>query len=100
MGDDNFYLELQYHKHDWQERMNRNMITIGKELSIPVVATNNCHYLEKKDARSHEILLCLQTGKTISDKYRMNYPNQEYYFKSPEVMKALFLDLAPDLVGL
>ena len=93
MGDDNFYLELQYHKHDWQERMNRNMITIGKELSIPVVATNNCHYLEKKDARSHEILLCLQTGKTISDKYRMNYPNQEYYFKSPEEMTELFRDI-------
>ena len=93
MGDDNFYLELQYHKHDWQEKANKELVALGKELSIPVVATNNCHYLEREDARAHEILLCLQTGKTISDQYRMQYPNQEYYFKSPEEMTELFFEI-------
>ena len=63
---------------------------IAKNLSLPVVATNNCHYLEPADARAHEILICLQTGKTISDPYRMQYPGGEYYFKSPEEMGKLF----------
>jgi DNA polymerase III subunit alpha len=57
------------------------------------VATNNCHYLEKKDFRAHEIMLCLQTGKTIHDPYRMQYPSDEYYFKSPEEMVELFKEV-------
>ncbi len=90
MGKDNFFLELQYHNKDEQEKVNKDMVRLGDELSIPVVATNNCHYLNPEDARAHEILLCLQTGKTISDPYRMQYPGGQYYFKSPEEMSALF----------
>jgi DNA polymerase-3 subunit alpha len=90
MGAGNFFLELQYHNQDWQEKINRETIDLGQKLDLPVVATNNCHYLEKEDARAHEILLCLQTGKTISDQYRMQYPGDEYYFKSPEEMTKIF----------
>jgi DNA polymerase-3 subunit alpha len=93
MGDGNFFLELQYHKMEYQEKINEELIQIGRKLSIPLVATNNCHYLEKKDFRAHEILLCLQTGKTINDPYRMQYPSDEYYFKSPEEMIEIFKDV-------
>ena len=93
MGEDNFFLELQYHNMEYQEKINEELIQIGKKLSIPLVATNNCHYLEKKDFRAHEILLCLQTGKTINDPYRMQYPSDEYYFKSPQEMIEIFKDV-------
>ncbi|QPJ62877.1 MAG: DNA polymerase III subunit alpha [Candidatus Nitronauta litoralis] len=93
MGPDNFYLELQDHGQDWQKKINRELITLGKNLNLPLVATNNCHYLEKSDFRAHEILLCLQTGKTMDDQYRMRYPSDEYYFKSPEEMKEVFKDV-------
>ncbi|MDH5459378.1 MAG: DNA polymerase III subunit alpha, partial [Nitrospinota bacterium] len=90
MGKDNFYLELQDHKLEWQEGINRGMIEISKNTGIPLVATNNCHYLDRDDFRSHEILLCLQTGKTMEDPYRMKYHSDEYYFKSAEEMTELF----------
>ncbi|MEC7640749.1 MAG: DNA polymerase III subunit alpha [Nitrospinota bacterium] len=93
MGNGNFYLELQDHKLDYQEKYNKEMVRMGSQLSIPVVATNNCHYMEPEDARAHEILLCLQTGKTISDSYRMRYPNNEYYFKSGKEMSELFKEV-------
>jgi len=93
MGKGNFYLEIQNHLEDWEQKITKETINLGKELSIPVVATNNCHYLEKTDARAHEILLCLQTGKTISDKFRLRYDNQEYYVKSPEEMAELFKEV-------
>ncbi|TDJ58574.1 MAG: DNA polymerase III subunit alpha, partial [Nitrospina sp.] len=90
MGKENFYLELQDHKQDWQKKINRELVAMGKEHDIPVVATNNCHYLDRTDSRAHEILLCLQTGKTMDDPYRMQYPSDEYYFKSSEEMTELF----------
>ena len=90
MGDDNFYLELQDHNLEHQEKINMDLVSMGKELSIPIVATNNCHYMDKKDARAHEILICLQTGKTLDDPRRMQYFGKEYYFKSPEEMTELF----------
>ena len=90
MGDGNFFLELQNHYLDNQERINKELAGIGKKLDLPIVATNNCHYINREDFRAHEILLCLQTGKTISDPYRMKYPKDEFYFKSPNEMIALF----------
>ena len=93
MGENNFFLELQYHKQEYQEKINKELMEMGKKLSIPLVATNNCHYLDRQDFRAHEILLCLQTGKTISDQYRMQYPSDEYYFKSPTEMIELFRDI-------
>lgn len=93
MGENNFFLELQYHKMEYQEKINKELIQIGEKLSLPLVATNNCHYLDREDFRAHEILLCLQTGKTISDQYRMQYPSDEYYFKSPREMIEIFKDV-------
>ena len=90
MGPNNFFLELQNHGLENQDHINKEIIKIGKKLNIPVVATNNCHYLDKEDFRAHEILLCLQTGKTITDPYRMQYPEAEFYFKSPQEMVELF----------
>ncbi len=90
MGEGNFFLELQNHQLENQDRINKEIIGIGKKLGLPVVATNNCHYIDREDFRAHEILLCLQTGKTISDPYRMQYPKDEFYFKSPKEMIALF----------
>ena len=90
MGENNFFLELQNHHLENQDRINKELVGIGKKLGLPVVATNNCHYIDRKDFRAHEILLCLQTGKTITDPYRMQYPKDEFYFKSPQEMAALF----------
>ena len=90
MGEDNFYLELQDHKLEWQEGINRGLLEISHNTGIPVVATNNCHYLDREDKRAHEILLCLQTGKTMEDPHRMKYHSDEYYFKSAEEMTELF----------
>jgi len=93
MGSGNFYLELQDHKLEHQAKVNRELVALGRKLSIPLVATNNCHYLSREDAHAHEILLCLQTGKTMNDERRMKYPGGEYYFKSAEEMIALFEDV-------
>ncbi|MZG31030.1 MAG: DNA polymerase III subunit alpha [Nitrospinae bacterium] len=90
MGENNFFLELQNHQLENQDRINKEIIGIGKKLDLPVVATNNCHYINREDFHAHEILLCLQTGKTMSDPYRMQYPKDEFYFKSPQEMIALF----------
>ena len=90
MGENNFFLELQNHQLENQDRINKEIIGIGKKLDLPVVATNNCHYINREDFRAHEILLCLQTGKTMSDPYRMQYPKDEFYLKSPQEMIALF----------
>ncbi|MCL0045925.1 DNA polymerase III subunit alpha, partial [Nitrospinaceae bacterium] len=93
MGQNNFFLELQNHKMEYQEKINNELVKIGDQLSLPLVATNNCHYLDREDFHAHEILLCLQTGKTMSDQYRMRYPSDEYYFKSPEEMAELFREI-------
>jgi DNA polymerase-3 subunit alpha len=77
---------------EYQEKINNELVKIGEKLSLPLVATNNCHYLDREDFHAHETLLCLQTGKTISDQYRMRYPSDEYYFKSPDEMVQLFRD--------
>jgi DNA polymerase III subunit alpha len=93
LGPDNFYLELQSNGIREQEEVNRLLIDLGSELHIPLVATNDCHYLKKEDARAHEILLCIQTGKTIKDEKRMRLSTDEFYFKSPEEMKGAFADV-------
>jgi DNA polymerase-3 subunit alpha len=63
---------------------------IGQHLSLPLVATNDCHYLHRKDAKAHEVLLCIQTGKTLQDNDRMRFQSEEFYFKSPQEMASLF----------
>ncbi|ABY94344.1 MULTISPECIES: DNA polymerase III subunit alpha [Thermoanaerobacter] len=89
-GRGNFYLELQDHGILEQQKVNKELIRLSKETGIPLVATNDVHYLEKKDAKAHEVLLCIQTGKTIDDEDRMSFPTDEFYLKSPEEMENLF----------
>lgn len=97
LGAENFYLEIQDNGIPEQKKVNRMLIELGKELHIPVVATADSHYLRREDAKAHDILLCLQTGKTINDKERMRFSTDEFYFKSPEEMKAAFREI-PEVV--
>ena len=85
-GEDNFFLEIQNNGIDVQETVNQVLLDMGKRLSIPVVATNDCHYLDKDDVRAHDVLLCIQTGKTVHDSERLKFRTDQLYFKSPEEM--------------
>lgn len=85
-GQGNFYLELQHNGISEQNLVNQQLIKLSGELGIPLVATNDAHYLTKENAKSHEILLCIQTGKTINDDNRMRFNTDEVYVKSPEEM--------------
>ena len=89
-GKDNFYLELQDHGLADQKMVNQQLLRLSGETGIPLVATNDCHYTRAEDADAHDILLCLQTGKKLSDENRMRYEGGQYYVKSPEEMQALF----------
>ena len=84
------YLELQENFLAEQEVANKGLIEIGKELGLPLVATNDCHYLTRDDAFAHEVLLCIQTGKTMDDPNRMRFANEEFYVKTPDEMGELF----------
>ncbi|MDY0360142.1 MAG: DNA polymerase III subunit alpha [Desulforegulaceae bacterium] len=86
-GSNNFFLEIQKNGLREQEIVNKEIAKISKELSIPMVATNDCHYLNKEDARAHEILLCIQTGKTIDDPTRFKFETNSLYVKTPEEMQ-------------
>ena len=92
-GPDGFYLELQEHHIPEMEPVYREMIEIGRELDIPVVATNDVHYVHRKDAKAHDILLCIQTQSTINDPNRMRMNDDSYYLKSPQEMALLFAHL-------
>lgn len=89
----NFYIEIQKNGVENQQQINERLIDIGRRLSIPIVATNDCHYLQKEDAKAHEVLLCIQTGKILSDRDRMKFPSEEFYFKSPKEMEELFREI-------
>jgi len=83
---DNFYLEIQHNNIDEQEKVNQALLDIHKKFSIPLVATNDCHYLQKDDVFAHEVLLCIQTGKTLQDTNRFKFNTDQLYFKSPDEM--------------
>ena len=85
-----FYLELQNHGVEEQRRVNELNIKLAKELDIPLVATNDVHYINQKDSKAHDILMCIQTGKTVDDDNRRRYPSDQFYLKSPEEMWELF----------
>ncbi|NLI30264.1 MAG: DNA polymerase III subunit alpha [Nitrospiraceae bacterium] len=92
-GPENFYLEIQNNGIPEQEEVNRKLIELSRELHIPLVATNDCHYLRQNDTRAHDILLCIGTGKTVNDEKRMSFGTDQCYFKSPEEMKSSFADV-------
>ena len=91
-GENNFFLELQDHGMREQKIVNRELVRMSKETGIPLIATNDSHYIYKEDTKPHEILLCIQTGKTILDEDRMHYEPEQFYLRSPEEMQALFPD--------
>lgn len=91
--EDRFYLEVQSNSIPEQEVANRGILEISKKYGIPIVATNDCHYLRREDAKAHDILLCIQTGKTINDEKRMRFQTDEFYFKSPEEIYREFQEI-------
>jgi len=89
-GDGNFYLEMMENGLPEQKIANEGIMKISKELSIPLAATNDCHYIEQEEAEAHEVLLCIQTGKTLEDTDRMRFRTDQFFLKSPEFMKQSF----------
>ncbi len=89
-GDGNFYLELQNHFIKEQTIVNNTLIKMSEDLNIPLVATNDCHYIDKKDSETHNILMCIQTNHTINDNDRMEFPTDEFFIKTEVEMRALF----------
>jgi len=93
-GDENFFLEVQSNGIEMQEGVNRALLDMSKRLSIPLVATNDCHYLDSEDVRAHDVLLCIQTGKTVHDTERLKFSTDQLYFKSKDEMRAAFKNYA------
>ena len=91
-GEDHFYLEVQNNGIDVQETVNGALREMSAKLSIPLVASNDCHYLRKEDVRAHDVLLCIQTGKTVHEGNRFRFSTDQLYFKTPEEMTASFQD--------
>ncbi len=89
-GKGNYFLELQDHGIPEQRTVNQALLRMSRELGIDLVATNDVHYILAEDAEPHDILLCIQTGKKVSDQNRMRYEGGQYYLKSEEEMRALF----------
>jgi DNA polymerase-3 subunit alpha len=92
-----YYIELQENTLPEQDTVNKRLMEIAAELKLPLVATNDCHYLNRDDARAHEVLLCIQTGKTMSDATHMRFSADEFYVKTPEEMAAAF-SYAPEAI--
>ncbi|NLP45692.1 MAG: DNA polymerase III subunit alpha [Epulopiscium sp.] len=90
LGKENFYLELQDHGYPEQSNVNQGLLRMYQETGIPLVATNDIHYTFKEDVQAHDILLCIQTGKTVQDEDRMRYEGGQFYVKSPEEMYKQF----------
>lgn len=89
-GRGNYYLEIQSNSIPEQAKVNQLLIRMSNETGIPLVATNDCHYLEKEDAKAHDVLLCMQTGKRLTDTDRMRMPTEDFYVKSESEMRAFF----------
>ncbi|MCQ1531560.1 DNA polymerase III subunit alpha [Lutispora saccharofermentans] len=96
-GESDFYLELQDHGIREQALINQELVRMSKETGIPLVATNDVHYIRREDAKAHDVLLCVQTGKTVDDENRMKFQTDEFYIKSPEEMYELF-KYAPEAI--
>jgi DNA polymerase-3 subunit alpha len=89
-GKGNFFIEIQDQGLDIEKRVNPEIVRLSRETGIPLVATNDCHYLTHADARAQEVLLCIQTGKTMSDPRRMKFATDQFYFKTAEEMAEVF----------
>ena len=92
LGDGNFFLEMQYQGIDEQKIVNRGLQPIASDLGVPLVCTNDVHYLRQADCHPHDILLCIGTGKTVTDINRLRYHGDQFYLKTPAEMETLFGD--------
>jgi DNA polymerase-3 subunit alpha len=92
LGEGNFFLEVQNNGIDVQESVNRALLDMSQRLSIPLVASNDCHYLDKADVRAHDVLLCVQTGKTVHETDRLKFGTDQLYLKSKAEMYDAFRD--------
>jgi DNA polymerase-3 subunit alpha len=97
-GENRFYLEVQNNGIEIQDRVNEALLDMSQRLSIPLVASNDCHYLDRDDVRAHDVLLCIQTGKTIHDTNRLQFRTDQLYLKSKEEMVASFSSY-PDAIS-
>lgn len=92
-GKNNFYLELQANEMEEQNVVNSGLLRLAKKLNLPVIATNDCHYISRDDSQAHDVLLCIQTGKKINDPDRLKFSGNGFYFKSGAEMKEYFKDI-------
>src|ERR1700687_4199791 len=92
-GKNNFFLEVQDQGLEIEKGVNRDLIRLSKETGIPLVATNDCHYLHHDDAHAHDVLLCIQTGKNMSDERRMRFATDQFYFKTAAEMARIFSEV-------
>ncbi|HET9195047.1 MAG TPA: PHP domain-containing protein, partial [Vicinamibacterales bacterium] len=92
LGPDNFFLEMQYQGIEEQKVVNRGIIPLARELNLPLVATNDVHYLRQGDYQPHDILLCIGTGKNVSDERRLRYHGDQFFLKTPDEMAMVFAD--------
>jgi DNA polymerase-3 subunit alpha len=90
---DRFYIEIMRHGMPEEDIINTGLISVARELNLPIVATNDSHYLNRGDAQAHDVLLCIGTGKTVADTSRMKFFSDEFYVKSPLEMRELFADI-------
>lgn len=98
-GRGNFYLELQATRSQEQEIVNRDLRHLGERTGLPLVATNDCHYLRAEDAKAHDVLLCIQTGKSVLEEKRLRFSTDELFFKSPDEMWTYFAEVPAALIA-
>jgi DNA polymerase-3 subunit alpha len=92
MGPQNFFLEMQFQGLEEQKIVNRGIVPLARDLGLPLVATNDVHYLRQGDAQPHDVLLCIGTGKTVNDAQRLRYTGDQFFLKTPQQMAAVFGD--------
>lgn len=91
-GQENFFIELQDHGMPEEKQANQHLVKLAEKLGLGLVATNDAHYINKEDAECHDVLLCIQTGKTVDEPGRMRFPSDDFYLKSPAEMAELFAE--------
>ena len=99
LGRNNFFLEMQYQGIDDQQIVNKGLQPIARDLSLPLVCTNDVHYLRQADHHPHDILLCIGSGKTVTDEKRLRYHGDQFYLKTPEEMAIVFGDYPESLLN-
>src|SRR5215813_4539930 len=98
LGKGNYYLEIQEHGLEAQQRIRKTLVELSKRTGVPLVATNDAHYLRPEDSRAHDVLLCIGSGKTVNDTNRLRYASPNFYVRSPEEMWRIFGDELPEVL--